>query len=239
MEQITISNIINEQFNGKNNDSGAFSPINVTDVTDVSQSTPIKAEATKAIESYGTPKIVNRSEAQSTPISAYRPKVNFHSIADLASPCNESGYSSNDSGMLSMNYCTPKATETDKNKDDNRKPIRTTFSDYQKQQLEVYFQHNPYPDPRETEELSAKLGLGEAVIKVWFQNKRSRDKQRKFSHANRAAMRAALNAQQNKENHLKAQYATSPIFTNIQMLTSRISQYQSAMSAIQNQRTFY
>lgn len=235
MEQITITSIINEQFNGKSNDSGAFSPINVTDI---SQSTPIKTDATKAIESYATPKFVTKSDAQSTPISAYRPKVNFHSIADLASPCNESGYSSNDSAMLSMNYCTPKATDTEKSKDENRKPIRTSFSDFQKQQLEVYFQHNPYPDPRETEELSAKLGLGEAVIKVWFQNKRSRDKQRKFSHANRAAMRAALNAQQNKEN-VKAQYATSPIFNNIQMLTSRINQYHSAMSAIQNQRTFF
>lgn len=233
MEHITISTIINEQLNKTSNDSGAFSPINVTDV---SQSTPIKADLTKQNESYATPKFAISSKTQSTPLSGYRPKVNFHSIADLASPCNESGYSSNDSAMNSISY-TPKIVKAETENKEDRKPIRTSFSDYQKQQLEIYFQHNPYPDPRETEELSAKLGLGESVIKVWFQNKRSRDKQRKFSHANRAAMRAALNAQ-NKEN-LKAQYSSSPIFNNIQMLTSRISQYQSAMSAIQNQRNFY
>jgi hypothetical protein len=48
--------------------------------------------------------------------------------------------------------------------------------------LEQYFRQNPYPDPRETEDLSSQLVLPENVIKVWFQNKRSRDKQRKFSN---------------------------------------------------------
>ena len=40
--------------------------------------------------------------------------------------------------------------------------------------LEQYFRRNPYPDPRETEDLSKQLNLPENVIKVWFQNKRSR-----------------------------------------------------------------
>ena len=52
--------------------------------------------------------------------------------------------------------------------------------------LEQYFRRNPYPDPRETEDLSKQLVLPENVIKVWFQNKRSRDKQRKFSKDNKA-----------------------------------------------------
>ena len=110
----------------------------------------------------------------------------------------------------------------------------------QKQQLEVFFQRNPYPDPRETEEMSAQLGLGEAVIKVWFQNKRSRDKQRKFSHANRAAMRAALSVNPQSKENVSVQFgvSSSPILSNIQMLTSRICQYQSAMTAWNNQRHF-
>jgi hypothetical protein len=61
------------------------------------------------------------------------------------------------------------------------KKVRTTFSDQQKMMLEYYFERNPYPDPKEAEDMSERLCLSENVIKVWFQNKRSRDKQRKFS----------------------------------------------------------
>ena len=66
---------------------------------------------------------------------------------------------------------------------DNGKKVRTTFTDHQKNMLDVYFRKNPYPDPSETEDLSQQLVLPENVIKVWFQNKRSRDKQRQFSHS--------------------------------------------------------
>jgi FixJ family two-component response regulator len=58
--------------------------------------------------------------------------------------------------------------------------------------LDVYFQQNPYPDPRETEEISNDLNLPESVIKVWFQNKRSRDKQRKFSNRSRSRLLLAI-----------------------------------------------
>ena len=237
MEQITIAAIINEQNTNKNNDS-SFSSLNVTAV---SQSTPIKYFQTS--EACSTPDYKKYSTPSNT---GYKPKVNFHSIADLASPCNESGYSSNDSQMQSMNN-TPQLASTHRpkveyevGKESDKKPIRTTFSDLQKQQLEVFFQRNPYPDPRETEEMSAQLGLGEAVIKVWFQNKRSRDKQRKFSHANRAAMRAALSVNPQSKENVSVQFgvSSSPILSNIQMLTSRICQYQSAMTAWNNQRHF-
>jgi hypothetical protein len=115
------------------------------------------------------------------------------------------------------------------------KKVRTTFTDYQKKQLDVYFQKNPYPDPRELEDLTQQLGLAEAVIKVWFQNKRSRDKQRKFSHSNRAALRQKENMQKGNEN------ISSPLVANLQMLSSRInSSYYAAaaLSALQNQNVY-
>ena len=138
--------------------------------------------------------------------------------------------------MASMTSIT--TTPSPKQQTDNKK-IRTTFSDNQKQALEIYFQRNPYPDPRETEELSQSLGLGEAVIKVWFQNKRSRDKQRKFSHANRAAMRENMKAETATNSVKAASLYASPIFNNIQMLTSRLNNYQTAFSAIQNRNSLY
>lgn len=65
-------------------------------------------------------------------------------------------------------------SKVSKGNHNNNKKIRTSFSDQQKSMLEYYFEHNPYPDPKETEDISVKLSLTENVIKVWFQNKRSR-----------------------------------------------------------------
>ena len=103
----------------------------------------------------------------------------------------------NDKSEISLLSCSPidnkvagvDETEYHSNDDEpkvssfinNNKKIRTSFSDQQKSMLEFYFEYNPYPDPKETEDISDKLSLTENVVKVWFQNKRSRDKQRKFS----------------------------------------------------------
>jgi len=91
---------------------------------------------------------------------------------------------------------------------DNKK-FRTSFTEEQKKLLDFYFNKNPYPDPRETEDMSAHLGLPEHVIKVWFQNRRSRDKQRKFSRENNA--RLAAKKQINNE-----QIQSTPLISNLQ-----------------------
>lgn len=214
MEQISLtsSNI---------HDDSALSSINVTNI---SQSTPIKADFNAL--TYSTP--IFQSRINHLPVS--KPRVNFHSIADLIGSPSESsscsGYFSNDS------VASPPITKENKeNIPSKGKNNRTAFSDYQKQQLEVYFQVNPYPDPRETEELSKRLELGEAVIKVWFQNKRSRDKQRKFSHANRAARRAITN-NLNKN----AAMMGSPIMNNLQMLSSKLNGYSNLINQLQQQQ---
>lgn len=109
------------------------------------------------------------------------------------------------------------------------KKLRTTFTEAQKRALDVYFQRNPYPDPRETEELSQQLVLPENVIKVWFQNKRSRDKQRKFSHKARAALIVDSSASPSNFGVAQSAYSSSsPLVANLQMLTSRFNSYAAA-----------
>ncbi len=116
------------------------------------------------------------------------------------------------------------ANKTNANSNDGKK-VRTSFTDDQKKALDVYFRKNPYPDPKETEDLSKQLVLPENVIKVWFQNKRSRDKQRKFSN------RGNHKSQMENKN-----FATSsPIVANLQLLTSRLNSY-AALAAFQNNR---
>lgn len=181
------------------------------------------------------------------------PRVNFHSIEDIvyggetkpvnisqSSYENESGYSS----FNSSNNMTPsfqkhsesssmenvsdseEVNDKENKKSDGSKKARTTFTDDQKRSLDVYFQKNPYPDPRETEELSRELSLPENVIKVWFQNKRSRDKQRKFSNRSRVPV-------QFNENN-KNLPVSSPLVANLQLLSSRFSTYLAAANNYHN-----
>ena len=100
-----------------------------------------------------------------TPVLTHRrPRVNFHSIEDLAS-----SYNNSDSGYSSSSY----SDETDEIKEEKwstkrsaGKQFRTTFTEHQKRSLDEYFKRNPYPDPRDTEEISNQLLLPEIVIKV-------------------------------------------------------------------------
>ena len=117
------------------------------------------------------------------------------------------------------------SSQTAKNQDGNEKKVRTTFTDHQKKMLDVFFKKNPYPDPRETEELSQQLVLPENVIKVWFQNKRSRDKQRKFSNKN-AAKHQASSVQ-------PAQAFSSPLIANLHFLSKLQNGYNSVNNASQ------
>jgi hypothetical protein len=114
------------------------------------------------------------------------------------------------------------------NTNSDGKKFRTSFTDDQKKALDVYFRKNPYPDPKETEDLSKQLVLPENVIKVWFQNKRSRDKQRKFSNRS---------SQKHINNDCSGFSTSSPIVANLQMLTSRLNSY-AALAAFQNNAKF-
>ncbi|KAI3381922.1 hypothetical protein SNEBB_010697 [Seison nebaliae] len=59
-----------------------------------------------------------------------------------------------------------------------KKLNRTKFSDKQKKELIEAYKQNSYPDPQETKELSDKLEVTESTIKIWFQNRRAREKKK-------------------------------------------------------------
>jgi len=96
--------------------------------------------------------------------------------------------------------------------------------------LDYYFNQNPYPDPRETEDMSAHLALPENVIKVWFQNKRSRDKQRKFSRDNNSRVSKSnhypttIPTNKNSNEHVNA----SPLIANLQLLSQLNNSFKAA-----------
>ncbi|CAF0870656.1 unnamed protein product [Adineta ricciae] len=117
---------------------------------------------------------------------------NFKSIEQLLSPTpvfhdknNDTGYDSLLS-ICSHNQCDdedelknlqPKISSTPYiRKETKVKKPRTAFTDDQKQCLDRFYSFNRYPDPSQMETLSQLLSLEERVIRVWFQNKRSRER---------------------------------------------------------------
>ncbi|CAD5207853.1 unnamed protein product [Bursaphelenchus okinawaensis] len=86
---------------------------------------------------------------------------------------------SSTSSTSSVNGCARKSSNSRKSRKD--KPIqrvRTVLSEKQLQILKHMYQLNQRPDTSTKEKLVAETGLSQRVIRVWFQNKRCKDKKK-------------------------------------------------------------
>ena len=61
-----------------------------------------------------------------------------------------------------------------------REKYRTVYNEWQKMQLEKHYTTNTYISESQKLDIAQDVGLSERQVKIWFQNRRAKDRRQKY-----------------------------------------------------------
>lgn len=112
--------------------------------------------------------------------------------------------------MIGANLVAGKTRTKDK--------YRVVYTDHQRVELEKEFYYSRYITIRRKAELASNLGLSERQVKIWFQNRRAKErkqvkKREEFSHKDSSNILVNNNPpnmpqQQNQQHHISLNHQT-------------------------------
>lgn len=126
------------------------------------------------------------------PISSIPTQVNTTMSSSSSTACSSSvpttgSTTSSDHPPISRTIAD-KSTSRRSSTDQKTPRIRTVLTEQQLQTLRTVYQTNPRPDALLKEQLCELTGLSPRVIRVWFQNRRCKDKKKALQQAEVARM---------------------------------------------------
>ncbi|GAB1601808.1 hypothetical protein Ahia01_000459300 [Argonauta hians] len=145
--------------------------------------------------------LLNSSRNGSLHLTSHRTNSNDGSLCtDIdSSPSSILGYPGDNIGRVNRHpfeWMRTPPTNNSRNKRVGRTrtkdKYRSVYTDHQRLELEKEFHYNVYIDVVRKAELAQELGLSQRQIKIWFQNRRAKDRKLRQRQANRGNVSVKL-----------------------------------------------
>ena len=90
-----------------------------------------------------------------------------------------------------------------------REKYRTVYNERQKKQLEQQYIANTYISPEQKTDIARAVGLTERQVKIWFQNRRAKDRRQKYQSSDEDQSTPQHHSQQQQQQQFGCVFSMS------------------------------